>query len=448
MPKIRIPFDFSPRPYQLPILQAIDSGILRAVWAAHRRSGKDKVCLNLTSKKMLERVGTYFYLYPTYAQAKKAIWNGIDRDGKPFLHHFPEELIADKNETDMMIRYKNGSIFQLVGSDNVDSLMSTNPVGVVFSEYALQDPVAWGFLRPILAENGGWALFVSTVRGENHFYDIYELAKSDPAHWFCRMDKANETGVFTPETLEQERKEIVRLYGNDALFRQEYLCDFTVAIPGAYYTEQIAKAYEEGRIGRVPYEPSCLVDTWWDLGVNDRMAIWFTQQVGIEIRVIDYYENSGQGLPHYVGIMKEKGYVYGDHNAPHDIEVRELTSGKSRRETAKTLGVDFKVVPNLKVIDGINAVRNIFNRCWFDATKCHDGINCLKNYRKVYDEKRKTYLNEPYHDFSSNGADSFRYMAVGIKDGRSLVSPVGSVISSAVHRSHGRFREYQRTGER
>jgi phage terminase large subunit len=415
---MRIPHNFTPRVYQLPILSAIDSGVNRLVWVAHRRSGKDKTCINLVAKKMLERVGTYYYVFPTYSQAKKVIWNGIDKDGNRFLDHFPAELIdGQPNEAEMRIKFKNGSIFQLVGSDNVDSIVGTNPVGVVFSEYSLQDPTAWGFVRPILAENGGWAIFVFTPRGENHGYQIYELAKSNPKDWFCRIDRASETRVISEDILAQERSEIVRLYGNEALYLQEYECDFTVPIVGAYYAELIARAYRDGRVGHVPHEEALTVDTWWDLGINDRMSIWFSQSVGQEIRIIDYMEGTGQGLSHYIQKMKAKPYVYGRHTAPHDIEVRELTNGKSRRDTAMGLGVNFNVAPRLPIHDGIDAVRTLFGRFWFDSEKCREGLNALKNYRKQYDEKKKTYNNQPYHDWSSNGADAFRTLATALDMG-------------------------------
>jgi phage terminase large subunit len=411
--EVTVPRNYQPRAYQLPILQAIDDGFRRVVWVAHRRSGKDKTCVNLVAKMMIERIGVYYYVFPTYNQGRKILWDGIDKDGKRFLDHFPERLIAKKNDSEMKIWFKNGSLFQVVGSDNIDSIVGTNPVGVVFSEYALQDPSAWAFVRPILAENEGWAVFVSTVRGENHFYDLYELAKNDPT-WYSQLDKASETKVIPQSVLDQERKEIVRLYGNDAFYQQEFECNFTVPIPGAYYADQIGVAYADGRVGRVAHEPRITVDTWWDLGINDRMAIWFTQSVGQEIRLIDYYENSGHGMDHYAQKLQEKRYVYGTHHGPHDIGVRELISGKTRKESAAALGIDFDVVPKIPVIDGIDAVRAIFSRCWFDGDKCRDGLNALKSYRKQYDEKRKTYLNQPYHDWSSNGADAFRMMAVGM----------------------------------
>jgi len=411
---LTVPVNFTPRAYQLPILRALDSGFKRVVWAAHRRSGKDKTCINFTVKKMFQRVGVYYYIFPTFAQARRVIWDGIDKEGKQFMDHFPKEITAGKNESQMKLDAVNGSIFQLVGSDKIDAILGTNPVGVVFSEYALQDPTAWGFIRPILAENDGWAIFASTVRGENHFYDLYELAKHDPEKWYVQMDKASETKAIQAGVLEQERSEIIRLYGDDALYQQEYECNFSVPIAGAYYAEHISRAYHDGRVGNVPHEPRVSVDTWWDLGLNDRMSIWFTQSVGQELRLIDYMEGANQGIDAYVLKLKEKGYVYGRHTAPHDIEVRELTSVRSRRDTARSLGIDFDVAPRLGIMDGIDAARGLFSKCYFDADKCREGLNALKSYRKEYDEKRKTYLNHPLHDWSSNGSDAFRTLAVSL----------------------------------
>jgi phage terminase large subunit len=427
LPDITVPYNFTPRAYQVPLLRAMDSGYKRAVQVWHRRSGKEKTDLaGIVAKKMLERVGSYYYVFPEFAQGRKVIWDGADKDGFRFIDHFPKELLDGKpNDTEMKLRYKNGSLFQIIGSDRFNAVMGTNPVGIVLSEYSLQDPTCWGYFRPILAENDGWAIFNFTPRGQNHAYDLYEMAKADPAHWFTEVLTVDDTKAVRQEVLDQERAEIVRLYGNDALYLQEYFCSFTVPISGAYYAEQLQAAYKDARVGRVPHESRLSVDTWWDLGINDRMSIWFTQSVGQELRVIDYMEGSGQGLPHYIGLLKEKPYVYGKHTAPHDIEVRELTSGVSRRDTARALGIDFEVAPKLPLIDGIDAVRGLFSKCWFDADKCREGLNALKNYRKQYDEKRKTYLNQPYHDWSSNGSDAFRYLATAIDmKHRSLPSSV------------------------
>lgn len=414
MSKITLPYNYEPRDYQLPLLNAMDSGIKRAVIVWHRRSGKDKTCLNLTIKKMFERVGSYYYVFPTYNQGRKVLWDGIDRDGFRYISHFPQEILASKpNDTEMKVKTINGSLFQVVGSDNIDAIVGTNPIGVVMSEYSLQDPRAWDYLRPILAENGGWAIFVFTPRGENHGYDIYILAKNDPS-WFCELLTAEETQAIPSDILRKERTEIIHKDGNDALYQQEYMCNFTVPIAGAYYADQIIQAYNERRISKVPYEKEFPVDTWWDLGINDTMSVWFTQSIGAELRVIDYYENTGQGFLHYIEKLKNKGYIYGTHTAPHDIKVRELSSGKSRLDAASNLGIDFAVGPKLSIIDGIDSVRRILSKCWFDEDKCRIGLNALKNYRKQYDDTRKCYLNQPYHDWSSNAADAFRTLALGI----------------------------------
>lgn len=410
--RIRVPFDYRPRDYQLPMWKAMQGGKRRAVLVWHRRSGKDLTCVNFVAAEMVNRVGSYYYVFPTYNQGRKILWDGMDKEGRPFLRHFPEELRAGKpNETEMKLWFRNGSLFQVIGSDKVDSIVGTNPVGVVLSEYSLQDPAAWGLLRPILAENEGWAIFNYTPRGENHAYDIYNLAKNSP-DWFCDMRRASDTGAISGKVLENERKEIIHQYGNDSLYLQEYECDFSVPVVGAYYGELMSRAYREGRVGNVPQESRLKVSTFWDLGVNDRMSIWFIQFMGSEIRCIDYMEGTGKGMDHYIKKVLEKPYVYGRHVGPHDLEVREISSGIARIDTARNLGIDFEVAPKLSINDGIDAARSVLNRCWFDKEKTKDGLNALKSYRKTWDEKKKTYLNQPYHDWSSNGADAFRYFAV------------------------------------
>ena len=366
-------------------------------------------------KKAHERVGNYWYIFPKLTQARKVVWEGIDENGLRFLDHIPRQAIdGDTNSTLMLIKLKCGSTIQLIGSDTFDSSIGGNPVGVLFSEYALTNPYVWTYLRPILANNGGWAVFTLTPRGENHAYDLYQMAKNDPTNWFCELLTVDDTKAISREILDQERREIVALHGNDALYRQEYYCNFSVPIAGAYYAEQIMLAYQEGRVGNVPYEDRMPVDTWWDLGNGDAMAIWFTQVVGAEIRVIDFHHGIAEGFPEAAKVLKEKGYIYNCHGAPHDIVVKELGTGKSRLEVAKSLGIKFSIVPNMGIMDGIDAGRSMFRKCWFDAKKCADGLNALKNYHKEYDEKRKCYGTNPSHDWSSHAADAFRYCSLGL----------------------------------
>lgn len=413
MRRIKIPHNFEPRPYQLPLFQAFDAGMRRFCTVWHRRAGKDKCYVNLVAKAALTRVGAYYYFFPTYAQGKKILWDGMDATGYRFLDHFPKLLIdGQPNATEMKLRLRNGSLFQVVGSDNIDTIVGTNPVGCVFSEFALQDPIGWDFVRPILAENDGWAAFNFTPRGKNHAYKLYQMAK-DSNGWFSQLLTVDDTKAIAPDKLAEERREM-----DTELFEQEYYCSFEGAMQGAYYGKELREAESEGRTTHIAYDPRLLVDTWWDLGIGDATAIWFTQTHFNEVRFIDYYETSGEGLPHYKRVLEGRKYLYGKHYAPHDIEVKELGTGRSRLETARSLGITFQVLPKLRVEDGIEAARNIFPRCWFDKTKCARGLDALASYRKEWDEKRQEFKNHPYHDWASHGADAFRYFAIGHRDAR------------------------------
>ena len=434
---ITLPHNFTPRDYQLPLLKALDKGYKRAIAVWHRRSGKDLVMLNYIAKCMYERVGTYYYFFPTYRQAKKVIWNGMTRDGVKFTDAFPKDLRVRTNDSEMLIEMDNGSIFQLIGTDNIDAVMGANPIGCVFSEWSLQNPSAWDYIRPILAENNGWAVFIYTPRGKNHGYSLLKTARAYPDVWYSEVLTVEDTKAIDVETLNQEYKEIVRKDGNDALYRQEYLCDFEVPIQGAYYAAQLLLAESEGRITNVPYDPNTLVHTAWDLGMDDSMSIWFFQVVGQEIRFIDYYESSGEGINYYIKYLQDKGYIYGRHFAPHDIAVRELGTGKSRYEVAKSLGINFEIGKRLDPADGIQAVRNILGRCWFDVEKTDRGLSALRSYHKEWDEDNQVFKNKPEHDWSSHGADAFRTFAVGYKELVTLPPATHTVITDDPYQQGG-----------
>lgn len=383
---------------------------------------------------MFDRVGSYYYILPTYAQGKKIIWEGIDRDGFKHTKHLPDFLRLKTNNSEMMIEALNGSVFRIIGSDNIDSIMGTNPVGVVFSEYSLQNPIAWDLIRPILAENDGWAIFNYTPRGKNHGWELAEMAKENDK-WFYQLQSVKDTTrpdgspVITEDIIQEERDAGM----DEALIQQEFYCDFNAANQGAYYGKQMQQAEEEGRIKGFEYEPELEVDTFWDLGISDSTCIVFVQSVGKEHRIIDYYESNNEGLEHYLQLVHDKPYTYGTHWAPHDIKVREFTSGMSRLEAAfnfkdkdgEDIGIDFEIVPDISIQDGIDAVRRILHKCWFNNTKePKDGnsvsgvwwlVNALKSYHKEYDEKRHCYRDNPLHDWSSHPADAFRYFAVATK---------------------------------
>lgn len=421
--EINIPYKFKAREYQQIIFDKIDEGYKRIVQVWHRRSGKEKVDINVMAREVYQTVGAYYYIFPTYNQGKKILWNGADKDGMRFLDHFPEETRTRTVGNEMFIEFKNGSTFQVIGSDNIDSVVGTNPRGVIFSEYSLQDPKAWDYIRPILAENGGWAIFNFTPRGENHAKELLDYALSDPKHWFVSILNVDDTKAISKEVLEQEKKEIIAKNGDDAIYQQEYYNSFSAALQGSYYGKIIERMELDGKITEVPYEANLLVDTWWDLGVNDSMSIGFFQKHGLGWRMIDYLEGSGEGLGYYKQQMDLKGYVYGKHYAPHDIVVKEMGTGKSRLETAKELGIKFETitnsdgtlksaVPMLSIEDGINALRNRLQTLHIDKVKCERFVKALKNYHKDYDEVNKVYRNNPKHDWSSHPADMGRYWAV------------------------------------
>lgn len=408
-----IPHNFQPRPYQLPFLKAFDEGKKRLIQVWHRRTGKDKVDVNLVAREMTRVVAPYYYFFPTYNQGKKILWDGIDKNGFKYTDHFPKELIDGQlNNSEMKIKFKNGSLFQVIGTDNIDSIVGTNPRGVVFSEFSLQNPTAWNYIRPILAENGGWAVFNFTPRGKNHAYKLHQMAKKDPENWFEEVLTADDTKVLSQEILNQERAEMRAQYGDDSLFLQEYYCSYTASILGAYYSTQYDEAERRGRFTHVFWEPSIPVHTVWDLGISDAMVVGFWQGVGQERRMIDYLEVTGKGLPEVIKMLKDKPYVYGRHFAPHDIEVRELGTGKSRKEIAADLGINFEIVPNLPVMDGINIARAFWQKIWIDKTNCEKFIELIPQYTKEYDEDKKVFKDRPNHDWTSHGADMFRYAAI------------------------------------
>lgn len=767
MGNILLPHNFTPRDYQLPVLQAMDSGYKRGVCVWHRRAGKEKTFLNYQIREMYHRVGYYPYFFPTFKQGRKVLWNGADKAGFRFMDHFPKEIIKRKNDTEMLVELKNGSIWQLIGTDNYDAMMGSNPIGCIFSEFSLQDPMAWEFLRPILMENDGWALFNFTPRGYNHAKELYDMAVANDK-WFCQMLTVDDTGVLTAEQLDEERKagmseekmqqefwcfpgdtdvitqdevkeiqnievgdfvlthtnrfrKVKKVYkryysgkllkiktlgsaqdilctpehpirvcndgvnnswkaasqittkdrltfpkrcqrkityiseamakliawyvaegsinegsvqftlnktekkyikeiknisteigcnytitekerdnttsihvnsrelvefmvvncgsgainkriplelisghekavyktlmdgdghrhrstrknkkkgkrdiyttisktlayqfqllahqlgykatlkkrseggkaiilGREVVVRDSYLvsvyftrniykyekikshkynvsvpvvsieeedyegyvynlnvaydesytangrvvhnCSFESGMPGAYYSNEMKRAREDKRICKVPYSRGSAVDTYWDLGINDSTTIWFAQIIGREIHLIDYYENSGEGLDHYVRVLKDKqgqgfDYSYGRHVLPHDGAKRELGPGKSIREQLIDMGlrnVHITRKPKRKEM-AIELVRQVLGICWFDMEKCKRGINALQQYRKDYDEKNKIFSSRPVHDWSSHGADAFSTLA--------LSSPLS-------FRNRGRSENSQRYGQ-
>ncbi len=409
-----LPRKWEPRPYQRQLWNYLEAGGRRADVVAHRRWGKDEVALHWAACALSRKAGTYWHLLPEASQGRKAIWDAINplTGRKRIDDAFPTYMRARTRDAEMMIHFKNGSTWQVVGSDNFNSLVGSPPVGVVFSEWSLAKPEAWGFIPPILAENGGWALFLWTPRGRGHATKAFG-ARARDARWFTQRSPATETDVFTAAQLEREQAELVAETGSaeegQARFASEYLVDFDAAAPGAYYASLLSDAQAAGRVGRVPYDPALKVETAWDLGIDDYTAVWFFQQVGREVRAIDYFETSGEGLQAVVKrAIAGKPYVYGRHHLPHDVMVRELgAAGRSRFETLGSLGVSpIEVGAAMDPEERINAGRLMIPLTWFDQEKCALGLERLRAYRKRWSRQTRAYTG-PMHDQASHGADAF-----------------------------------------
>jgi phage terminase large subunit len=413
--RIRLPYKYSPRAYQLPFWQAMEAGKKRAVLVNHRRAGKDKTAFNFMVREAMKRVGIYYYFLPTYNQGRKVIWDGIDKDGFKFLDHAPKELRkGDPNQTEMKLTLINGSLIQVVGTDNIDSVVGTNPVGTVFSEYPLQDPSGWEFVRPILRENGGWAVFAYTPRGKNHGWDLFEMAQANP-EWHCERLTIDDTfgkgGTVGPHDVDEERKSGM----SENMIQQEYYCSFDAAVENAVFGEQMFLARKEGRITRVPWEPLLPVSTYWDIG-RDGTAIWFVQAVRNEVRVIDYFDSYQSDLPSDLAKLRAKGYNYDTLWLPHDGDYKDYKTGKTPKEIASSLGFSVDIVDRIDKGSQIRAARALFNRCWFDAEKCRRGIDALASWHFGWDEKLRILSTNPVHDWASHGGDAFCQIALKHED--------------------------------
>lgn len=445
MSVVEIPNGWAPRRHQRRAWGALERGKKRAVLVWHRRAGKDSMSVNWTAASCFDRVGVYWHLAPTQRQVRKIVWNGIDAAGRRIIDQaFPPAIRRRKNDTEMLIELVNGSLWQCVGSDNFDSLVGANPVGVVFSEWSLSDPRAWQFIRPILVENGGWAIFIYTPRGRNHGARLLEMAREDPENWYSEVLSVDDTGVVDVSLIEQERRELIRETGDieeaNSIISQEWYCSFDASVRGSYYGALLAKADKEGRVGLFPWDADFPVHTWWDLGIGDSTAIWFVQLIGEEVRVIDYLEASGVGLDYYAAKLKARPYRYVYHYYPHDAAVSELGTGRRRIDVLSSLGIPGLVLPRLSVDDGIQAVRKLLPRVTFNTRglpfparlddagneiepaetqedadmRIERGLSALRNYRKEWDEKLGMFRDRPLHDWSSHGSDAFRTGAVGL----------------------------------
>lgn len=402
-----IDIGYRPRDPQLKIHEAVEDYRFNVV-VAHRRMGKTVSAINqlIHSALNCDKPNARFaYIAPTYTQAKRIAFD--------YLKEYTRPIEATVNIAELRVDFFDKRI-SLYGADNYDSLRGIYLDGVVIDEIGDVQPALWNeVIRPALADRKGWALFIGTPKGANFFKDLRDTAEKGEDNWHLLEFKASETKILDQEELDAAFKAM-----GEAKFLQEFECSFAAPVEGSYYGSMINELYEKGRVTDIPYDGIAQTYTAWDLGVGDSTAIWVMQRVGQEIRLIDYLENHGVGLDYYVKWIKEKGYTTAEHLLPHDVQVRELGTGKSRKEMIEEAGLAVTVVAKLGVDDGIQAVRRMLPRCWFDI-KTKQGLDALRSYKREYDEKRDVFFDKPVHDWCSHAADAFRYLAVGLNENTS-----------------------------
>jgi len=411
---LRVTLPYTPRPLQAQMQRDLER-VRFALLLFHRRAGKTVfavVRLILSALLCARERPRVAYIAPYYGQAKRVAWD--------YLKHFSSTIPGrEVNESELRIDFpQNGSRIQLFGADNPDALRGIYLDDVVLDEPGQMQGRAWReIVRPALSDREGRALFIGTPGGRGFFWELYQQALLD-SEWTVRVARASETGIIPDAELAAAKRAM-----SAAEYETEYECSWSAGLRGAYYAKLIEAAELEGRVCRVPYDPQMQVVTAWDLGMRDSTAIVFAQPHPTQPRIIDYYECEGEGLPHYAKYLQSLPYVYGEHLGPHDLEVRELGTGRSRKETAAQLGLSFRVVPNLPLMDGIEAVRNLIPRVWIDAIKCKGLIEALSSYKAEVNPRTDELLPHPLHDWSEHGASAFRYLAVGMQQVREMRRP-------------------------
>lgn len=392
----------------------------RAIEIAHRRWGKDEIVLAATCELAHQRVASYWHCLPEYEQGRKALWTAINaHTGKRRIDEaFPPEIRESKNEQEMFIKLKCGSTWQIIGSDRYNATVGAGVAGIAYSEWALANPSAWAYHRPMLEENNGWAAFITTPRGRNHAKSMYDMAKSNP-RWFAEISTAHDTGILSPAALDEALVEYCALYGTDlgtAQFEQEYLCNFNAAILGAFYAREMNAVRTSGRIVPLVPIPGRPVHRAWDIGVRDDTSIWWFQIVGGRIYILDCYTNSGAGVEHYAEIVKERrelhGWVDGNDYVPHDAKVLEWGIGRTRVESMALCGLKPVLVSLATKLDGIQAVRKTLPLCLFHPRTEEVGIAALEQYQREWDDDKKCFKANELRNWTTHLSDAFRYLSL------------------------------------
>lgn len=404
---MHIEIPYTPRPLQAMLHNELDKHRF-AVLNCHRRFGKSILIIMHLIKKALtndKKNPRYYLIGPTFVSIKRVCWDYL----KQYAGCIPGTTF---NETELRCDLPNGARITLLSSEDPDKIRGIYADGVCIDECSQMNPVLWNeILRPALSDRKGFAYFISTPQGmSNIFYDLYQHALGDP-QWLAYTAKASETNIIDQEELDAAKAQM-----GDTKYKQEFECDWIANIEGSIYGDIIKKLEEDKQITRVSYDPALEVHTAWDLGVDDQTVIIFFQLLGNQILIIDYYENNREGLPHYVQVVKNKDYVYGEHYAPWDLEITEFSSGKTRKEVAYQLGIRFRVLPKLNLEEGIHSLKMLLPKCWFDADQAKPLVDALRQYHRKYNEKMKMFGTKPVRDWSSHACDAARYMAMSITD--------------------------------
>ena len=401
MPSNEIVLDYEPRLAFMPFHNRTKR------WAcvvAHRRAGKTVAAINDIIRAAITYKGPnplFGYVCPFRSQAKSVAWD--------YLKTYAAPITASTNEAELTVRLVNGAVIRLFGADNADALRGLGFSGIFMDEYGDFRPSVFGnIIRPALADKQGWAVFAGTPKGRNQFYDVMKMAESSD-EWFCLKLPASKSGLLPPSELEAAKAQLT-----EDQFLQEFECSFDAAIVGAIYGKEMRQIDHEGRITDVLYDPSVPVHTAWDLGYRDDTAIWWYQVIRGEIHVLDFYSVSGASIAELADVVLSKHYVYGKHHLPHDARAKTLASGGKSIIEQMAAHLEIKhltIVPDLGLQDGIQAVRKMLPRCWFD-TRCEDGVEALRQYEREYDEDKKAFRQTPKHNWCSHPADAFRMLAV------------------------------------
>jgi len=443
MAQITIPNDWVPMQHQMPVWTKMQAGLKRAALCWHRRAGKDSFAINYLATCAMQKVGVYWHMLPSATQARKVIWNGIDRNGRKVIDQaVPKEIRKKTHDQEMYIELINGSVIQMVGSDNFDSLVGANPIGVVFSEFAIANPAAWSYIRPMLAENNGWAIFISTPRGHNHFHRMFKTNQDAP-NWFCEMRDITQTfredgtPIITQEILEEERREGM----DESLLQQEYYVSWEGGLQGAYFTAEV-NDIRNNRLGFYANDARKYAMTAWDIGVRDKTAIgvFMSHPITGHPILMDAYEDRNKGLPHYIRHVKhqwQRDYTFHYHFGPHDLKKTEFTNNQQIVDTAYDLGIIFDVLPKGGLSDGIDNLRAFLKVLHVNENEnTLHVLDMLQAYRREYDEKNNIFKDKPVHDYASDSTDMMRY-ASQAWDPRLLNSSASVNLSSHAKRAAG-----------